>query len=226
MLTLLLAALALAPPLDPTGLEVHLSGCASGGFDHFFFEGGLVLARCWGCESRPHVMKGAWTREGEEIRVAYDEEWFGFGRGKVVERASVYVFSDYVAIHRIGTARERFKTFGAEDFQMEQRSCATARRHQEPPNPHRLLWQFQGRHPETGARPLTEAELAAMDARELRLARNEIFARYGKRFEDKVLDAHFRGFAGYDPNLSDVDAFLSDEERENVKRLQSAEAKR
>lgn len=135
-------------------------------------------------------------------------------------------FSDYVAIHRIGTAQESYKTFGAKDFQMEQQSCATARRHQEPPSPHRLLWQFQGKHPETGARLLAEAELAALDARELRLARNEIFARYGKRFEDKLLDAHFRGVAGYDPHLSDVDAFLSDVERENVRRLQAAEANR
>ena len=226
MLTLLLAVLALAPPLDPVGLEVHRSGCASGGFDHFFFEGGLVLARCWGCETNPHVMKGVWTREGEKIRVVYDEEWFGFGRGKVVAPQSVNVFSDYVAIHRIGTAQEPYATFGAEDFEMEQQSCATARRHHEPPSPHRLLWQFQGKHPETGARPLSEPELAALDARELRLARNEIFARYGKRFEDKVLDAHFRGVAGYYPRLSDVDAFLSDVERENVRRLQAAEAKR
>jgi len=226
VLTLLLAVLTLAPPLDPVGMEIHLSGCASGGFDHFFFEGGLVLAKCWGCESRPHVMKGAWTREGEKVRVFYDEEWFGFGRGKVVAMASVNVFSDYVAIHRTGTALKRRETFGAESFQLEQQSCGTARRHQEPPSPHRLLWQFQGKHPETGVRPLTEAELAALDTQELRLARNEVFARYGKRFEDKVLDAHFRGITGYDPHLSDVDAFLSDVERENVRRLQAAEAKR
>lgn len=67
MLTLLLAVLTLAPPLDPVGMEIHHSGCASGGFDHFFFEGGLVLAKCWGCESRPHVMKGAWAREGRRF---------------------------------------------------------------------------------------------------------------------------------------------------------------
>jgi hypothetical protein len=226
VLAILLTLLVAAPPLDPTGLEVHLSGCASGGFDHFVFKDGLVLAKCWGCESRPHVMRGAWTRDGTKIRVAYEEEWFGYGRGEVRERASVNVFADYVAIHRIGTALERYVSFDEADFRADQPSCATTRRHQLQPDPHRLLWQFQGKHPETGARPLTQAEFGAMDAKELRLTRNEIFARYGKRFDDKGLEAHFRGFAGYDPHLSDVDAFLSEVERENVRLLSVAEEKR
>lgn len=226
MLTILLALLAAAPPFDPAGLEVHLSGCASGGFDHFFFKDGIVLAKCWGCESRPHVMKGVWTRDGATIRLVYDEEWFGYGRGEVRERASVNVFADYVAIHRIGTALERFVHFAEGDFQVDQPSCAAARRHQQQPDPHRLLWQFQGKHPETGVRALTQAELGVMDAKELRLTRNEIFARYGKRFDDKGLEAYFQGFAGYDPHLSDVDAFLSEVERENVRLLSAAESRR
>jgi hypothetical protein len=53
--------------------------------------------------------------------------------------------------------------------------------------------------------------------------RNEIFASHGYRFKDPALAAQFKRFRGYHPHLSTVDDFLSDVERENVKRLLAGE---
>jgi hypothetical protein len=45
--------------------------------------------------------------------------------------------------------------------------------------------------PFSGVLPLTEADLSGLTGDELRIARNEIYARYGRQFSDKALQAHF-----------------------------------
>lgn len=166
-----LLTLALVAAPSPAGIELHQSECASGGFDWFFFESGTVIAKCWGCTSRPDVRVGRWRADGETIRVTMDRQWRGAGKGRIVEVASVNVYD----------------------------------------------------HPETFQRVLDPAELGGRSPEELRLARNEIFARYGLKLRDPALRAHFAALKRHDGWMSDVDAFLSDVERENVKRLSAAE---
>jgi hypothetical protein len=83
---------------------------------------------------------------------------------------------------------------------------------------------FPGAYPETSRRRLDAAELAGKTAQELRLMRNEIFARHGYRFRDPELLAHFEKVPGYRPRFVAVEPLLSDAERENVTRLLAAEA--
>jgi len=83
---------------------------------------------------------------------------------------------------------------------------------------------FPGAYPETSMRRLDPAELAGKTAQELRLRRNEIFARHGYRFRDKGLLAHFEKVPGYRPRFADVEPLLADVERNNVALLLAAEA--
>jgi uncharacterized caspase-like protein len=53
--------------------------------------------------------------------------------------------------------------------------------------------------PDSGSVLLTPAQLEALDAATLRLARNEIFARRGGRFSDAALSEHFSRFDWYRP---------------------------
>lgn len=75
--------------------------------------------------------------------------------------------------------------------------------------------------PDSSERPLTAEELGNYSALELRIARNEIFARRGLRFKDPALRAHFAQFGWYRPTTDTVS--LSPTEKANVALLKSAE---
>ena len=68
--------------------------------------------------------------------------------------------------------------------------------------------------PQSSEELLTDADLADKDAGTLRLARNEIFARNGRFFNDPALKAHFEKFDWYQPTSYDVE--LNDIETQNV----------
>lgn len=70
-------------------------------------------------------------------------------------------------------------------------------------------------------RRLTAGELRGLSSEQLRIARNEIYARKGRYFKDETLRAHFSQFSWYRPDRSDVT--LNDVERANVTLIQSME---
>lgn len=75
--------------------------------------------------------------------------------------------------------------------------------------------------PDSSERLLTADELGNYSALELRIARNEIFARRGLRFNDPALRTHFSQFGWYRPTTDAV--ALSSTEKANVALLKSAE---
>ena len=70
-------------------------------------------------------------------------------------------------------------------------------------------------------RLLTVADLQGLSSDQLRIARNEIYARKGRFFKDQSLTAHFSQFSWYQPNRWEVT--LNDIEHANVKLIQSLE---
>lgn len=60
-----------------------------------------------------------------------------------------------------------------------------------------------GDYPETATRRLTYADIAGKSKRELRIMRNEIFARHGYRFSQSDLRNHFRKKSWYQPSTTD-----------------------
>lgn len=77
--------------------------------------------------------------------------------------------------------------------------------------------------PQSNTRLLTADELKGMSKENLRIARNEIYARYGWRFEDAALQEHFDACAWYTPAENIDDAILSETERANKDLLVEAE---
>ena len=59
--------------------------------------------------------------------------------------------------------------------------------------------------PDSDTRYLTEAEVRDKTAAELRIARNEIYARHGRMFTSEDLDAHFRATSWYEPRYTAVE---------------------
>ncbi|MBI4273369.1 MAG: caspase family protein [Rhizobiales bacterium] len=75
--------------------------------------------------------------------------------------------------------------------------------------------------PDSDRRILTRKEIQQLPLPVRRYARNEIFARKGRFFQDEVLRAYFSRFAWYRPNRWDID--LNAIEEANVKLIQSLE---
>lgn len=78
--------------------------------------------------------------------------------------------------------------------------------------------------PQSSVQPLSPAAIAGLDKAQLRLARNEIYARHGRIFKSPDLAAHFAQFAWYRPVADEV--ALNSVEQANVDLLQQAEAGR
>lgn len=71
---------------------------------------------------------------------------------------------------------------------------------------------------------ITPEQLDGKSSEELRLIRNEIFARKGYVFKDSLLSTYFSKKEWYKPN-KDAEIILSDSEKQNVILLKNLEAK-
>jgi hypothetical protein len=209
-----------APP-SPAGWEVHMSDCASGDYDYFFFADGVVISQYSGAVP---VQQGRWHAGGDTIVVVMEREWTLEGVGRVVSRGSNEgdIHEAYLARSRL--IRSNPKRLDASDFSpLDHGDCETALPHHRLEDPHAFLRLFDGDHPETHQRVLGPRDLEGKTADQLRLMRNEIFARYGLRFRDPALRARFERLQRVGVWVrSDVDAFLSDVERQNVSILLEA----
>ena len=73
--------------------------------------------------------------------------------------------------------------------------------------------------PDSDSRYLTEDDLKGFTAEELRIARNEIYARYGRKFNDSKLQEHFNSMEWYFPMTDPEDfdeSLLNDYEIKNL----------
>jgi len=75
----------------------------------------------------------------------------------------------------------------------------------------------------TSTRILTEKDIVGISKSELRIIRNEIYARHGYIFNSADLKQHFSKFSWYKPVSADVSASLSDIEKANVAFLKKHE---
>jgi hypothetical protein len=75
--------------------------------------------------------------------------------------------------------------------------------------------------PDSDRRVLSAADVAGLSQQQLRIARNEIYARKGRFFQDQSLTQHFSRFTWYRPFTWDVK--LNTVEDANVKYLQGLE---
>ncbi len=67
---------------------------------------------------------------------------------------------------------------------------------------------------------LSDFQVASLDAEQLVLLRNSIFARYGYVFSDSALTEHFMSFPWYTPAKDDVSEYLTPVDERNIRRVQ------
>jgi hypothetical protein len=84
---------------------------------------------------------------------------------------------------------------------------------------------------DSSTRTLTRAELEKLSKDELRIARNEIFARYGRKFTDEKLQNYFASKSWYTPKYepqdfdSKMQKILNQTEKDNVELIKEYEKK-
>ncbi len=82
---------------------------------------------------------------------------------------------------------------------------------------------IEGDYPQASERLLTDDDVAGLSKKELRLMRNEIFARYGRYFKSEDLQKHFMSKRWYAPMFNNVDKFMTQIELDNVKFISAVE---
>ncbi len=85
---------------------------------------------------------------------------------------------------------------------------------------------FPGKYPYTATRVLKAAELQRMSKDELRIMRNEIYARYGMIFKTPLMKSYFSNVDGYNPRFEDVSKKLNKIENQNVSIIKGVEDKK
>lgn len=75
-----------------------------------------------------------------------------------------------------------------------------------------------------GERVLSESELEAFSKEELRILRNEVYARHGHIFKSEDLTSYFSRFDWYHPDTNDAFDRLSEMEKNNILTIKSVES--
>lgn len=83
--------------------------------------------------------------------------------------------------------------------------------------------ELPGNYPFVSSRKLKRTELDKFSMKELRLMRNEIFARYSYKFKNSELENHFQEYHWYEPEKDNVDKYLSKIEKSNISLILEAE---
>lgn len=97
---------------------------------------------------------------------------------------------------------------------------------QTAPTNQQLVQNSQYVIPDSGTRYLTAADLAGLSKDQLRLARNEIYARHGRTFNDEELQAYFNSQPWYRGTVAPDDfdtAVLNEYEKANLLFIKDAE---
>lgn len=207
------------------GKTLVTSGCASGGMDYYFFRDFAFIGRCSGCESSPYVVYGLWEQEGKDIILTTQKVYEGQPEGDPIPPCgSVCNYESYKATVYDKEEVETITSFGDEFDCSELKEGAPNWLETTQFSVHGALqWaDAQRDYPELSTREWQKSELQNKSKSELRLMRNEIFAAYGYKFKSEELTEHFRkrGMYGY---MSDVNAFLSDKEKQNIELIRQVE---
>jgi uncharacterized protein (TIGR02145 family) len=81
----------------------------------------------------------------------------------------------------------------------------------------------QGRFPQATERLLKVSDLQSLSKEDLKIMRNEIFARHGYIFTTEAMNAYFRKQSWYSPRYSNVNSMLTNIEMKNIELIKRYE---
>jgi len=200
------------------------SDCYSGeDFNYYFFEDKSVLAICSDCSAKPHVRLGKWSVSGQEVQYQLSMEWKAKPIAEADENGKYAAFTA-LSVNIDKKGKLDLKMF-SDDY--KPMNCMKVEKNElKSSDPHAVLkTEFTGRFPQSSERLLTTADIKGLKPKDLRIMRNEIYARYGLIFKSQDLATYFEKQAGYEKRLENAEAFLSEIEQKNVIFIKKYEGK-
>jgi len=192
---------------------------------YYFYSDNIFLLR--DLYSDDDFSIGSWTIVNDTIKV-FVKEHFGYrGIGEenipegmeTVEHSASYGFDEYVKFYE--NVDYKFKislndtafgfyiidtTLFANDLIIK-------------PN----KYMIDGNFSIASMKELTTTDLKKYTSKELKLMRNEIFARYGYKFKSKDLIEYFNSKGWYKPQKNNVDIYLTNLEKKNINFIKKLE---
>ena len=86
-----------------------------------------------------------------------------------------------------------------------------------------VMVSIPGVYPQASTRYLSDVDLKNLSNKELKIMRNEIFARYGRKFNSESMYNYFNAQSWYTPIYEDVNDMLTVIEKHNVKMIKQYE---
>jgi len=117
------------------------------------------------------------------------------------------------------------KSIKKENVQTQESNTRQNEQQSTPPSQQNNNYGYPGRYPEASMRNLTYNELLGYSKSELRIMRNEIYARHGRIFQSSDLINYFSSQSWYTPLYTDkeVQYMLTQIEKNNITTIQQAE---
>jgi hypothetical protein len=222
--SLLMTAFMFKPADKLAGTLFKTSLCASGGDDYYFFEDNNVMAICSGCEDIVLLKIGKSKELGKgKVQILWEKVYRGKPAGNVTSTASINFYDNYKAVCEKSNEKQTLqmnvkKTDG----------CEVIERHDKKFDVQAFLrTSYIGSFIFASEREVSEEELKKMSKAELGIMRNDIFARYGYSFKSQAVKDYLSKQKNYsDRKLSDVSAFLSEIEKQNIEKIKAEESRR
>lgn len=202
---------------------------ASSDEDYFFCEDGTVMFRANVSEERPLILYGTWSESNGKVYTKFHTKIAGKGIGKPSMCASVCVYDKYELYTKTYSSEgetlyhdEIFKEncaecdmYTAKEFNTK---CGNIPEYYTPNK------KLDGKYPQTSLRPLLKSELNGLSKWELKIMRNEIFARHGYIFKTEKMKNYFKKQGWHYGGIHDnVDLLLTPIEKENIKLIKQYE---
>lgn len=203
LLSMLLGASTILSAQKVAGVDYTDYGCGEFSGAMSFNSNKDASAYCLDCDE-PYLLIGKWSIQGNEVVLTANKLWTIKNK-----KASV-------------SASNRVLKFPSKHFKNEEYSDGcTAISFPEDKNrnidPHRLFrTEFEGEYTFTKDRLITYDDIADLSKKELRIMRNEIYARYGHTFKSKDLKDYFNNQENYQELVEDAAVFLSPIESQNA----------
>lgn len=213
------------PKASPAGYYISEKDCASGGAEYFFCADGTVIMQDYGSADNPAVSVGKWSLKNEVITMKFTDYYGGVGYDGTDNSGGAWAGTTYNKYKAVKQKETNEITYDWNQY--TQSSGCTEIEQSDIVNcndVHVYLRNddVKSKYMFASERLLTESELAKYSKDELKIMRNEIFARYNYAFKTKDMKDYFQSVGAYG-RLEDVSAFLSEIETQNVETIKKVE---
>ena len=131
-------------------------------------------------------------------------------KGDIVREMPITLSANEMTVKYDGVIRHFHKIYGENSYSQTYNDNETES-------------DIPGEYPEASIRVLPYSELKGYTQYQLKIMRNEIFARHGYIFKTAEMKNHFATKSWYSPRYNDVNNMLTDIEQQNIKTIQQLE---